>query len=203
MVMRVNVNVRHHANPSWQSVKPLPRCGDFSTFSQNGGLLTSSVFKFSNCQRSTRLRGSTWVSIQVYVTIRRTAEDIWRFFDFSKWRQSAVLVFKYSNFNGQHVGGSKYAYPYQISLRSVEPLLRCNDPSIFQDGVRRHLEFLKFDIFNSRGRLERVQSRCHAKFGRNRSNCGRDMASFRFFKMAATAILDFQKFETFNGRTAQ
>jgi len=33
---------------SWQSVKPLPGYGDFSIFSQNGGLPTSSVFKFSN-----------------------------------------------------------------------------------------------------------------------------------------------------------
>jgi len=53
------------------------------------------------------------------------------------------------NFNRQHMGGSKYAYPYQISLRSIEPLLRCGDFSIFQDGGRRHLGFLKFKIFNS------------------------------------------------------
>ena len=41
-------------------------------------------------------------------------------------------------------------------------------------------------------RLERAELRRRAKFGRNRSNCGRDMAIFRFFKMAAAAILDFQ-----------
>ena len=34
-----------------------------------------------------------------------------------------------------------------------------------------------------------------AKFGRNRSKRGRDMAIFRFFKMAAAAILHFQNFK--------
>jgi len=36
-----------------------------------------------------------------------------------------------------------------------------------------------------------VELRCLAKFGRNRLNCGADMAIFGFFKMAAAAILDF------------
>ena len=36
--------------------------------------------------------------------------------------------------------------------------------------------------------------RC-AKFGRNRRKCGGDMTIFRFFKMAAAAILDFQNFK--------
>ena len=48
-----------------------------------------------------------------------------------------------------------------------------------------------------------AELRRRAKFGRNRSNCGRDMAIFRFFKMAAAAILDFLKLQIFNGRTAQ
>jgi len=33
-----------------------------------------------------------------------------------------------------------------------------------------------------------------AKFHQNQSNRGRDMAIFRFFKMTAAAILDFQNF---------
>ena len=40
-----------------------------------------------------------------------------------------------------------------------------------------------------------AELRRHAKFGRNRSNCGRDMAIFRFFKMAAATILDFSNFK--------
>ena len=35
----------------------------------------------------------------------------------------------------------------------------------------------------------------HAKFGQNRLNRGCDMAIFRFFKMAAVAILDFRNFK--------
>ena len=34
-----------------------------------------------------------------------------------------------------------------------------------------------------------------AKFGQNRLKRGRDMAIFRFFKMAAAAILDFENFK--------
>ena len=37
--------------------------------------------------------------------------------------------------------------------------------------------------------------RRRAKFGQNRSKRGRDMAIFRFFKMAAAAILDFSNFK--------
>ena len=42
---------------------------------------------------------------------------------------------------------------------------------------------------------------CHrAKFGRNRSNRGGDITIFRFFKMAAAAILDFQNFKVLTVR---
>ena len=40
-----------------------------------------------------------------------------------------------------------------------------------------------------------VKLRHRAKFRRNRSNRGRDQAIFRFFKMAAAAMLDFQNME--------
>jgi len=40
-----------------------------------------------------------------------------------------------------------------------------------------------------------VELRRRAKFSRNWSNGGRDMAIFRFLKMAAAVILDFQIFE--------
>jgi len=39
--------------------------------------------------------------------------------------------------------------------------------------------------------LKRVEMRGRAKFGPNRSNRSQDMAIFRFFKMAAAAILNF------------
>ena len=37
----------------------------------------------------------------------------------------------------------------------------------------------------------------HTKFCKDRSNCCTDIAIFVIFKMAASAILDFQKFEIF------
>jgi len=42
------------------------------------------------------------------------------------------------------------------------------------------------------GRLKTTDLRRRAKFCQNWSNRGRDMAIFRFFKMAAAAIWDFQ-----------
>jgi len=50
------------------------------------------------------------------------------------------------------------------------------------------------------GTVKRVKLSHHAKFCRNWSNHGGDMAIFRFLKMAATAILDFSNF---NNRNAQ
>jgi len=41
------------------------------------------------------------------------------------------------------------------------------------------------------GRLNRIELVRHAKLGRNRLNRGRDMAFFRFFKMAAVHRLGF------------
>ena len=55
------------------------------------------------------------------------------------------------------------------------------------------MDFSNF-IFLTVDRLKRVELRLRAKFGRNRSKRGRDMALFRFFKMAAAAILDFSNF---------
>jgi len=52
------------------------------------------------------------------------------------------------------------------------------------------LVFLKFQTFISL-QLKRVEMRRLAKFGRNPSKRGGDMVIFRFFKMAAAAILDF------------
>ena len=70
----------------------------------------------------------------------------------------------------------------------MKPLSRYGDISIFQDGGRRHLGFLKFEILT----VKNDELRGRAKFGRNRSKRGRDMAIFKFYKTAAIAILDFQ-----------
>jgi len=78
--------------------------------------------------------------------------------------------------------------------RSVKPLPRYRDFWIFQDGGCRHFGFLKFLIFTV-ATVKKVKLRHYAKFHRNRSNRGRDMAIFRFFKMAVAAILDFRNFQ--------
>ena len=60
------------------------------------------------------------------------------------------------------------------------------------------LGFSKFQ-FSTVRTVKRMELHHYAKFRRNRLNCSRDMVIFRFFKMAAAAILEFQylKFLTF------
>jgi len=70
-----------------------------------------------------------------------TIAEIWRYFDFSRWRSPPSWIFK----------------------------------------------FLKFLTVR---RLKRAELHWHAKLGWNRFKHGRDMVIFRFFKMAAAAILD-------------
>jgi len=53
------------------------------------------------------------------------------------------------------------------------------------------------------GTVKRVKQHHGAKFRRNRLNRGRDMAIFRFYKMAAAAILYFKNVTNFNGRNGQ
>ena len=50
--------------------------------------------------------------------------------------------------NGPNSHEGRTASPCQISSKSVEPRPRYGDFSIFQDGDRRHLGFLKSEIFN-------------------------------------------------------
>ena len=52
------------------------------------------------------------------------------------------------------------------------------------------LDFQDFKLLTV-GRLKSVELRRHAKLGRNRSDRGGDMTIFRFFKMAAAAVLHF------------
>ena len=71
-------------------------------------------------------------------------------------------------------------------MKSVKMRPRYGDFSIFQDGGHRPIGFYfsKLKLLTV-GRLKRAELRRRAKCGRNRSNRGRDMAIFRFFKMAA------------------
>ena len=106
----------------------------------------------------------------------------------------------------------------------MKSLSRYGDFSIFQDGGRRHLGFLKFEILTV-GRLKNADLRRHAKFGRNRSKRGREMAigcgmskcviepnfasighsmieisRFSNFNIAAVRHLGFLNSQNYNGR---
>ena len=60
----------------------------------------------------------------------------------------------------------------------------------FKMAVAAMLDFSNFK-FLTVGQLKRVEVRRHYKFGQNRSKRGRDMAIFRFSKMAAVRHLGF------------
>jgi len=53
---------------------------------------------------------------------------------------------KFQIFNGRKGQESQLASRYQTSWRSVKPLLRYGNISIFHNGGRRHVGFFKFEI---------------------------------------------------------
>jgi len=84
-----------------------------------------------------------------FVEIGQVAAEIWQFFDFSRWRPPPSWFFKIlEGQDGQNM------LLCQILRRLVKPLLRYGDFSIFQNGGRRRLAFLKLQIFNSRDAQE-------------------------------------------------
>jgi len=97
---------------------------------------------------------------------------------------------KFQIFNGRKGQEGQHASRCQISWRSVKPLLRCGDFSIFQDVGRHHLGISKFGFLTVR-RVKRSNVHRSAKLRDERPNHCLDMAIFRFFKMATAAILDF------------
>ena len=90
--------------------------------------------------------------------------------------------------------GSKCVILQNVVAVPLKPLPKYGDFSIFQDGGRRHLGFLTFQIINGRTAGEgRTASVCQiwSKSVKTRPRYG----VFRFFKMAAAAILDFSNFK--------
>jgi len=71
-------------------------------------------------------------------------------------------------------------------------LLRYYELTVFSFKLRPSaiLDFKMFEILTA-GSVQRANMRHQAQFRANRSNCCGDMAVFQFFKMAASAILDF------------
>jgi len=64
------------------------------------------------------------------------------------------------------------------------------------------LDFQHFKFLTA-GTVKGVELHQRAKCRENRLNRGRNVAIFRFFKMATAAILDFRNFKNFNGRNVQ
>ena len=103
----------------------------------------------------------------------------------------AGLLVQISNFNGRTAQEGRTASQCQIWSKSVETRSRYG--YLFDFSIWRPPAILDFSNFKflTVGRLKMIELRRRAKFGRNRSKCGRDMASFRFFKMAAVRHLGF------------
>ena len=98
-------------------------------------------------------------------------------FRFLKMASPLSCIFKILMVGRVH--GGRTPSECQISSKSVKPQLRYGDFSMFQDGGRRHLGFLKFQIFNDRDCQEgrtassrQIASKSVATFRQNRSNRG-------------------------------
>ena len=64
------------------------------------------------------------------------------------FKMAAAAILDFQIFNGRDCQESGNALACQILSKSVEPRPRYGHFLIFQDGGRRHLGFLKFQIFN-------------------------------------------------------
>ena len=103
-------------------------------------LLVYCILKNSRFCLLSRFGGQMYVIVPNFALIGQTVSEIWLFFDFSRWRPSAILNFvKIRNFNFRSGSEAQYA--------------------------------------------------SSTKFREDRLNRSRDMADFRFFKMAAVRHL--------------
>ena len=91
---------------------------------------------------------------------------IFRFF-----KMASVAILDFKNFKFVMVGTLKKVELHHHAKFSLNRLNRGRDMAIFQDGVRRHFGFWKFQIFNG---WDAQNSQLHhrAKFSLNRSNRG-------------------------------
>ena len=111
-----------------------------------------------------------------------------RFFKMAAVRHLGFL--KVGNFNLRSSVETQYASPCQIYRRSLKPFRRYGDFRFCKMAAAAILDFWHFKFWTVRT-VKRIDRRHLAKFYRNRSNHGRDMAIFGFFKMAAVRHLGF------------
>jgi len=79
----------------------------------------------------------------------------------------------------------------EILLKSMQMFLRYDFFSIFWMAIGNHVELINGKILFEEG-VWRTEACHHTKFCRNWSIHRGDIATFRYLKMAATAILNFQ-----------
>ena len=145
----------------------------------NFRFLTVGTLKSANC-----------INVPNFVEIGQTVADIWWFFDFSSWRPPPCWIFQISNFwrSGGLRGQTCVAMPIFVEIgRTAAEIWRFFDFSTWRPPPSWIFQICNLTV----GRLRRAELIRHAKFGRNWSNPGRDMAIFRFFKIAAATILNF------------
>jgi len=88
-------------------------------------------------------RVSRRICMPNFVKIGQSAAKILRFFDFSRWRRTPSWIVKFTKFHWLSVVGwpRRITSPNFIKIgRSIAEMLHF---SYFQDGHRRHLEFLR------------------------------------------------------------
>ena len=108
------------------------------------------------------------------------------------WMSAAAIldIFKFQICNGPNSHEGRTASPCQISLKSLKLRPRYCDFSIFQNGGRRHVGFLKLQMFNCGTHLKCgivSHRQISWRLVKPLSRC----LDFEFFKMATVTILDF------------
>ena len=124
-------------------------------------------------------------------------QSVGRYCDFCDFQNGGCrhLVFsKIRNFNCLSAVEGQYASSCQISSKSVKRLQTHGDLTVYKMAAVRRLGFVKFEIFNA-GAVKRPILHQRTKFRKDRSSRYGDIAIFVIFKMAAAAILNFQKFK--------
>jgi len=88
-------------------------------------LLVYCILKNSRFCLLSRFGGQMYVIVPNFALIGQTVSEIWLFFDFSRWRPSAILNFvKIRNFNFRSGSEAQYASPCQITCRSAKSFQR-------------------------------------------------------------------------------